>query len=265
MHCQGLPRSRPGAVELGCPRGVPAQACFAKQVLVLQAAPLPLSTVFPQILTSSGPFPGSHTAIPTLVPPLWKGLGSLASDSSVFEGHLFSSSSRLSGGTGGNRAASLGQTAWNSAAGSGLALPSWQRQGAGTSRVPPRLDAWGCAGCPGMLRMPRDAPAWDPQGWSGLEPKGMLRFRAGDGPDTSASPWGWSPGQDATPEAAALTTVQSQRGWGVQGHILGCQGPGPAHRRSSCHGSNALHPAQPMAWPQGGGGAAWHPPAPRGC
>lgn len=181
----------PGAVELGCPCGVPAQACFAKQVLVLQAAPLPLSTVFPQILTSSGPFPGSHTVIPTLVPPLWKGLGglgSLASCSSVFKGHLFSSSGRLSGGTGGNRAASLGQTAWNSAAGSGLALPSWQRQGAGTSRVPPRLDAWGCSGCPGMLRVPRDAPVWDPQGCSGLGPEGMLRFRAGDGADTSACP-----------------------------------------------------------------------------
>lgn len=188
-----------GIVE-GCPEATPARRSSAVPGLWLTLeskcycsgqAPSLFPLFFPQIPASAGPFPGGHTAIAPSAPTLGGAGGvSLASGLSMFEERLFSSSGRLSGGRIGSGAASLGQTAWNSATGSGPAPPLRQRRGAGTSRVPPWPGAWGCSGCPGMLwfGIPRDALVWGPWECSSLGSPGMLRFWAGGGGGSFSPP-----------------------------------------------------------------------------
>lgn len=198
-----------------------------------RAAPLPLPTVLPPDPGCQLPLSrGTHSDSPQRS-HFGRGWGSLASCSSAFKDWLVVFlSGRFSGGRAGNGAASLGQTAWNSAAGSCPAPPWRQRRGAGTSRVSPRPEGWGCSGLGslGMLWMGRDVLVWGPQGccclgsprmlwmpwdtpgaWgcSGLGSLEMLWFgdaavQSMGGRRPLCTPRGCSPGRDAAPEAAVL-------------------------------------------------------------
>jgi len=112
-------------------------------------------------------------------------------------------------------------------------------------RMPGNAPVWGS---PEMLRIPWDALVWGPWGCSSSGGRG----------DASAPPRGWSPGQDAAPEAALLGVVQRSEASeeGVHGGpFLGCRGPGARHGGAAPAAAAMLRAPlspHPTAWLSGG-------------
>ena len=111
--------------------------------------------------------------------------------------------------------------------------------------IPGNAPVWGS---PEMLRIPWDALVWGPWGCSSSGGRG----------DASAPPRGWSPGQDAAPEAALLGVVQRSEASeeGVHGGpFLGCRGPGARHGGAAPAAAAMLRAPlspHPTAWLSGG-------------